>query len=41
MEMTFRRTCTPMSHVHAPISTDRRRSAFKVRLQGAVSSAMS
>ena len=27
--------------VHAPISTDPRRSAFKIRLQGAVSSAMS
>ena len=27
--------------VHYPISTDARRSAFKVRLQGAVSSAMS
>ena len=41
MEMTFRCTCTPMSDVHPPISTHPRRSAFKIRLQGAVSSAMS
>ena len=41
MGMAFRCTCTPMSDVHAPISTDPRRSAFKIGLQGAVSSAMS
>ena len=35
MEMAFRCTCTPLSDVHSPISTDARRSAFKIRLQGA------
>ena len=37
MEMAFRCTCTPLSDVHSPISTDARRSAFKIGLQGAVS----
>ena len=37
----FCATCTPLSHVHSPISTDPRRSAFKVRLHGVVLSAMS
>ena len=41
IEKAFRCTCTPLSDVHSPISTDARRSAFKIRLQGAVSSAMS
>ena len=33
-------TCTPLSHAHSPISTHPRRSAFKIRLQGAVSCAV-
>ena len=37
MGMAFRCTCTPMSDVHSPSSTDPRRSAFKSCLQGAVS----
>ena len=40
MEMAFRCTCTPMSDVNPPISTHPRRSAFKIRLQGAVSCAV-
>ena len=41
MKMAFQCTCTPLSDVHSPISTDPRRSAFKIRLQGAVSCAVS
>ena len=41
MESAIPCTCTPISNVHTPISTHPRRSAFKIRLQGAVSCAVS
>ena len=40
-QTAFGCTYASLSHVHSPISTDPRRSAFKICLQGAISSAMS
>ena len=41
MGMAFPCTCTPLSDVHARIGIDSRRFVFKIRLQGAIASAMS
>ena len=39
MELTFRCTCTPMSDVHSPISTELRRSALTTTLREALAQA--